>query len=90
MCVLRARGERRRACAVPQTDAPVIRAGTGIDHPNDVIRMGATFNDVFAPDSLQVPWYITGGTPDWQGNISGAPTPSTRHAGAVRAVLVVR
>jgi hypothetical protein len=34
--------------------------------------MGATFNSVFSPDSLQIPWYITGGTPDWQGNISGA------------------
>ena len=68
----------------------MIRAGTGLDNPTDVIRMGATFNDVFAPDSLQVPWYITGGTPDWQGNISGARSSHTRHAGAVRAVVVAR
>ena len=80
----------RRACTVPQTDAPVIRAGTGVDNPNDVIRMGATFNDVFAPDSLQVPWYITGGTPDWQGNISGAPASCRRHAAVVRALVAAR
>jgi hypothetical protein len=74
------RRARRRACAVPQSHAALIGAGTGIDNPNDVIRMGATFNDVFAPDSLQVPWYITGGTPDWQGNISGARLLAARMA----------
>ena len=46
--------------------------GTGLGNPNDEMRMGATFNTVFSPSSLQVPWYITGGTPDWQGNLSGA------------------
>jgi hypothetical protein len=40
-------------------------------NPSDVIRMDATFNGVFSPDSLQIPWYLTGGAPDWQGNISG-------------------
>lgn len=47
--------------------------------------MGATFNNVFAPDSLQVPWYITGGTPDWQGNISGAQPPPRRAAARASA-----
>ena len=61
-----------------------------MDNPNDVIRMGATFNDVFAPDSLQVPWYITGGTPDWQGNISGAPPSPPARRGAVRARATAR
>jgi len=40
--------------------------------PADAARVGATFTDVFAAGALDVPWYVTGGAPDWLGNISGA------------------
>jgi hypothetical protein len=34
--------------------------------------MAATFENVYTNDGLQVPWYITGGPPDWAGNLTGA------------------
>lgn len=42
---------------------------------NNNIRMGATFNDVFTPESIQIPWYMAAGAPDWAGNVSGAAPP---------------
>ena len=34
--------------------------------------MAATFQNVYTADGLQVPWFVTGGPPDWEGNITGA------------------
>jgi len=61
-------------------------AGTGLGNTNDQIRVSATFNSVFSPDSLQVPWYIAGGTPDWEGNLTGARP--HRHPGSADALGV--
>lgn len=40
--------------------------------PGDEQRMAATFQNVYTADGLQVPWFVTGGPPDWEGNITGA------------------
>jgi hypothetical protein len=35
-------------------------------------RFAATFENVYSAESLQVPWYITSGFHDWEGNVTGA------------------
>jgi hypothetical protein len=41
--------------------------------------MAATFQNVYTADGLQVPWFVTSGTPDWAGNVTGA-SPGTERA----------
>ncbi|XP_041476033.1 tartrate-resistant acid phosphatase type 5-like [Lytechinus variegatus] len=41
----------------------------GVKHVHDP-RFRQTFEDVYAAESLQVPWYIVPGNHDWEGNIT--------------------
>ena len=45
----------------------------GAESAEDQARFAATFEDVYSADALQVPWYITSGYMDWEGNVTGAP-----------------
>lgn len=44
----------------------------GEQSPVTQARFAATFSDVYSAPSLDVPFYITGGEPDWLGNLTGA------------------
>lgn len=51
--------------------SPLRGAGPAFTTDND-IRMTHSFDTAFIYPPLQVPWYIAPGTPDWQGNVTGA------------------
>ena len=68
-----------RLLAVPRPPATRRRPrAASASSPQSQARFAATFEDVYSASSLQVPWYITSGFHDWEGNVTGAPRRAAR------------
>jgi hypothetical protein len=62
--------------------SPPSRAASA-EAPQSQTRFAATFENVYSDFSLQVPWYITSGFQDWEGNITGAAALAAAAAAAL-------
>jgi hypothetical protein len=66
----------------------VPRVAAGVQSQNTQTRFEATFEQAYSASSLLVPWYITAGYTDWEGNVTGAAParePATGRRGNARA-----